>query len=316
MDDDESGSIDLYQWLNSVSQCSGLAAAIAANVDEEGTLPNYRTFEQQKEKRQQQIQKLQGLTTRSQEEERILLDYTRQVEKLTQSISQAKINEGAGLSSTLGVVHDLIEKFEERYNSLHEAFLKTDDDKSGMVTSAEIRAFCLDHNLEDKSEQILGYFDHDHDDKLDYNEFLHLLSFETFEKHHNDHSALVVDLVAKKDERSPEEEAQLEQYQGHVKQIQTKLESLKAYQQEAFKNTQTLVKQLNEKLEQRFDSLREAFLKVDEDRSGKITAAEIKHLCEIYNLHEQSEQVIAAFDVDHNGQLDYNEFAKVLKGHF
>ena len=57
-------------------------AAISANVDESGTLPAYRSFEQQKAKREGQVAKLQAQATRSQEEEAILLDYQRQIEGL------------------------------------------------------------------------------------------------------------------------------------------------------------------------------------------------------------------------------------------
>ena len=186
-----------------------------------------------------------------------------------------------------------------------------------MVSVTEIKRLCQEYNLADCTEEVLGYFDVDNNQELDYQEFMHVLSFENWERHHSSHAAEVAELVAKpKKTRTPEEEAKLEQKMSHVVALQGRIDAVHASQDEAKKETSKLVEQLARKLEQRFSSLREAFLKVDEDRSGKISKDEITLLCKLYNLHEKSDLVMAAFDVDHNGLLDYQEFAKVLQGHF
>jgi len=66
-------------------------------------------------------------------------------------------------------------------------------------------------------------------------------------------------------------------------------------------------------LEQRFSSLHAAFLKLDDDRSGKVSVAEIRRQCANFNLDQhQAEAVLLAFDADNNGELDYAEFAKYV----
>jgi Ca2+-binding EF-hand superfamily protein len=224
---------------------------------------------------------------------------------------------GSRLAEAAHTIHELQHHLEQRFRTLHEAFLKVDADRSGMVSVTEIKRLCQEYNLADCSEEVLGYFDIDNNQELDYQEFMHVLSFENWERHHSSHAAEVAELVAKpKKTRTPEEEAKLEQKMSHVVALQGRIDAVHASQDEAKKETSKLVEQLARKLEQRFSSLREAFLKVDEDRSGKISKDEITLLCKLYNLHEKSDLVMAAFDVDHNGLLDYQEFAKVLQGHF
>ena len=70
---------------------------------------------------------------------------------------------------------------------------------------------------------------------------------------------------------------------------------------------------LADMLEQRYSSLHAAFLKLDEDRSGKVSVAEIRRQCVNFNLDQhQAEAVLMAFDADNNGELDYAEFTKYV----
>ena len=75
--------------------------------------------------------------------------------------------------------------------------------------------------------------------------------------------------------------------------------------------------QLNESivgdLEQRFRNVTKAFLAADVNRSGSLDVAELRRLCSMYNLPTaQVEAAFALSDIDGNGYISYNEFAKKL----
>ena len=61
--------IDLQEWLDNLSSCGGLAAAIAENVNEAGEIPTFRSFEQQKAKREGEVAALEAKESRTEEEE-------------------------------------------------------------------------------------------------------------------------------------------------------------------------------------------------------------------------------------------------------
>ena len=210
MDEDKDGFLSLHEWLYQIKDCPGLEAAISEAVDESGELASYRSLEQQLKKREAQVAAMEQQGSLSEKDEAQLSEYMKQIAGLKKRIQEAQINEGAQLSETARVVHELISKLEERFSSLREAFLKADEDRSGMVSIDEIRDLCVQYNLEDKSEQVIGYFDLDENQALDYEEFTKVLTFENFEHHHGEHAKKVVELLAKKpDTRTPEEEAQL-----------------------------------------------------------------------------------------------------------
>jgi Ca2+-binding EF-hand superfamily protein len=62
---------------------------------------------------------------------------------------------------------------------------------------------------------------------------------------------------------------------------------------------------------QRFLSMQEAFLKLDDDKDGLVTEAEIERRCIEWNIPvSEARRVIAEADRDAKGALDFNEFAK------
>lgn len=64
-------------------------------------------------------------------------------------------------------------------------------------------------------------------------------------------------------------------------------------------------------IKERFSSMKDAFLKLDRNFDGRITAKEIRSLCREWNIPgSEAERVIKAADLDANGNLDYDEFAK------
>ena len=55
LDVDGDGSIDETEWLDNLAKCAGLAAALAENVNEAGEVASFRSFEEQKAKREAQV---------------------------------------------------------------------------------------------------------------------------------------------------------------------------------------------------------------------------------------------------------------------
>ena len=78
-------------------------------------------------------------------------------------------------------------------------------------------------------------------------------------------------------------------------------------------NVPTAVKNLTVELEERFRYLAKAFLSADSDRSGYLDSGEIRRLCNMYNLPTNDvESVLRYVDINGNGRVNYNEFAKRL----
>ena len=91
--------------------------------------------------------------------------------------------------------------------------------------------------------------------------------------------------------------------------------------QSSFDNSKALSKNgarvlqnaLTQRLEERYKSIREAFLASDRDRSGFLDAHELKRLCKLYNLDStQVEGVLEECDIDYNGMISYDEFCQTL----
>lgn len=61
--------------------------------------------------------------------------------------------------------------------------------------------------------------------------------------------------------------------------------------------------------------IREAFKVFDKDRNGTISASELKRVMTMFGeklSEEEVEQMINEADVDHDGQINYEEFVKML----
>lgn len=72
---------------------------------------------------------------------------------------------------------------------------------------------------------------------------------------------------------------------------------------------------MDEEIMERFRSMREAFLKVDENRDGKVSKKELLQCCRMWHIPvAEAERILAEADVNHDGTLDFNEFAKRFDG--
>ena len=103
MDADGNGAIDLEEWLTNLGKCAGLAAALAGAVNDDGVVEKFRSFEQQKAKREKEIAELEAKLTAgeagSEEELQKIKDemaeYERQVASLGKKIEEANANAAA-----------------------------------------------------------------------------------------------------------------------------------------------------------------------------------------------------------------------------
>ena len=103
MDADGSGGVDIDEWLSNLSKCAGLAAALAESVNDSGVVEKFRSFEQQKAKREKEIAELEGkLVTASPEEMEKLTaemqEYERQVASLAKKIERGGCKCGGEVS--------------------------------------------------------------------------------------------------------------------------------------------------------------------------------------------------------------------------
>jgi len=100
MDADGSGGIDLDEWLSNLQKCAGLAAALADAVGDSGVVEKFRSFEQQKAKREKEIAELAGKMDTASDEEKAkiaeeMAEYERQVASLAKKITEANANAAA-----------------------------------------------------------------------------------------------------------------------------------------------------------------------------------------------------------------------------
>eukprot|EP00927_Polykrikos_kofoidii_P032318 TRINITY_DN27574_c0_g1_i1.p1 TRINITY_DN27574_c0_g1~~TRINITY_DN27574_c0_g1_i1.p1 ORF type:complete len:600 (-),score=116.41 TRINITY_DN27574_c0_g1_i1:59-1858(-) len=64
-------------------------------------------------------------------------------------------------------------------------------------------------------------------------------------------------------------------------------------------------------IHERFSSMRDAFLKCDTNRDGRVTKRELSEMCRNWNIPmSEAQRVISAADEDASGTLDFNEFCR------
>ena len=92
LDQDGDGVITKQEWLFNLGKCEGLVEALTQSVNANGLVPSFRSFEQQKAKREGEVAALKAKATRTAEEEAELVEYERQIAKLTSLIAEANKN--------------------------------------------------------------------------------------------------------------------------------------------------------------------------------------------------------------------------------
>lgn len=74
---------------------------------------------------------------------------------------------------------------------------------------------------------------------------------------------------------------------------------------------------IDTEIAERFSSMQQAFLKLDENRDGKISQKELIQKCKEWNIFStEAQRAIEEADLDDNHSLDFNEFARRFNGNF
>lgn len=79
--------------------------------------------------------------------------------------------------------------------------------------------------------------------------------------------------------------------------------------------TEFLASTIDKKIYLKEEKLYEAFKTFDKDGSGKISLEEVKQILKVNNDDSKSiEEMVKSFDVDNDGEIDYNEFLTMMGG--
>jgi Ca2+-binding EF-hand superfamily protein len=236
LDADGNGSIEVDEWLEKLGSCAGLAAALAENVNEDGEVPTFRSFEQQKAKREGEVAALEAKESRTAEEEAELVEFKRQIESLQKKIEEAAANQL---------------QLEKWGRSVFEQF---DTDKDGKLSVKELtRALKSLPRKKPKNippgtkfmsvDEMIAAMDADGDGSIDVNEWLERLvscaglaaalaenvnedgviaAFRSFEQQKAKREGEVAALEAK-ESRTTEEEAELVEFKRQIESLQKKI---------------------------------------------------------------------------------------------
>lgn len=164
------------------------------------------------------------------------------------------------------------------FPTCHAAFLSLDVDRSGRIEGGELSRVLSIFNLPvAAAEPVLARLDRDGDGRLDYNEFC------------------AAYFGARSPAPSPAVKA-APPAPGRPAPVAGDAEAT--------------ADAIADHLSQHYRSARKAFLKLDADRSGFVSAAELRAIEAEYNL--PLTEVISACDVNGDGRLSFNEVAKRL----
>ena len=101
MDGNGDGVLTLDEWLAYLADCPALAFSIDMVVDpESGEVAGFRSWAQQKEKREGEVAALLAKEARTEEEEKELAEYQSHITWLDGKIAEADANEAAAKAAT------------------------------------------------------------------------------------------------------------------------------------------------------------------------------------------------------------------------
>jgi Ca2+-binding EF-hand superfamily protein len=229
MDTDGDGEIDEKEWLEILAKCAGLAAALAENVNAAGRVASFRSFEEQKAKREREVKALEAKEARTEEEEKELVEYKRQVESLAKKIEEAYGNQLRLAAWGASVFH--------QFDTDHDQKLTNKELSRALKSLPKTRPTYMPPGTKFMSvDEMLAAMDTDGDGCIDEKEWLENLAkcaglaaalaenldesgkvagFRTFEQQAEKRKKQLAELEAK-DGRSAEEEEKLVQYKKEV----------------------------------------------------------------------------------------------------
>jgi|UniRef100_A0A7S4FQD6 Ca2+-binding EF-hand superfamily protein len=200
------------------------------------------------------------------------------------------------------ILQEIRKHIEQRYSSIQEAFLKVDTDRSNSITGDELATIFKVHNVKVHPrdlERLINAFDANKDGRVDYTEFCRTLE-----------SGPYVDnapaRAAPQSPPRPTPPLHAPMSLDSPKQPQT-----------SDARVQQLLAFFRRAVDQCYNSLHEAFIRIDTDRSGTISAQELIALLYDHNVHASWSDILALvelLDINGDGIIDYNEFCRAVDG--
>ncbi|GMH85122.1 hypothetical protein TL16_g10130 [Triparma laevis f. inornata] len=198
----------------------------------------------------------------------------------------------------LKIYHDFLKKIATEFSGVSEAFMAIDIHREGYITKDELRNVLENFAFKMSKQQfdaLMNVMDTNHDGKISYDEFMRQVKY-------------CDDLEAEEEEIKRLEEMQnfdkTPAAQRRLKQMKNRTKKVTSYEF------------LMEKIFENSGSIHEAFKKMDKDRSGALSASELKQVLDSYAYKVPDEvfaNMLGLFDADGDGEISYHEFMAQVK---
>ncbi|GMI19808.1 hypothetical protein TrCOL_g2265 [Triparma columacea] len=198
----------------------------------------------------------------------------------------------------LKIYHDFLKKISSDFHNVHEAFMAIDVHREGYITRDELKDV-LDNFAFKMSkpqfEALVNVFDTDHDGKISYDEFLQQVKYCDDLSAQEEEDARVQEML--EFDKSPAAQRRLQKMKNRTRKV-------------------TSYEFLMEKINEKASSIHQAFKMMDKDRSGSLSAGELKALLDSYCYKVPDEifaNMLSLFDADGDGEISYHEFMAQVK---
>ena len=218
----------------------------------------------------------------------------------------------------------MLAKLSDRFSTVRRAFRAMDADRSGSLTRIELKSildtFCM--TVGDKEfDELMNYFDSDHDGLISYEEFLNTVRNEIQPQiEAGRRGDKYTD--SETDSRTPMRPSEFDRRSGRrPRRPQYSTEYSASY----VKPGMLPVKSLDElkiyhdflkKIATEFQGVQEAFMAIDIHREGYITKDELKSVLDNFAFKmskHQFDALMNVMDTDRDGKISYDEFMRQVK---
>ena len=198
----------------------------------------------------------------------------------------------------LKIYSDFLKKISTEFSNVQEAFMSIDIHREGYITKDELKDV-LDNFAFRMStaqfEALVNVFDTDHDGKISYDEFLQQVKYCDDQAAKEEEDARMQEML--EFDKSPAAQRRLQKMKNRSRKV-------------------TSYEFLMEKINEKAGTIHEAFKMMDKDRSGSLSANELKALLDSYCYKVPDEifaNMLSLFDADGDGEISYHEFMAQVK---
>eukprot|EP00520_Triparma_pacifica_P017208 CAMPEP_0118661536 /NCGR_PEP_ID=MMETSP0785-20121206/16332_1 /TAXON_ID=91992 /ORGANISM="Bolidomonas pacifica, Strain CCMP 1866" /LENGTH=1313 /DNA_ID=CAMNT_0006554983 /DNA_START=25 /DNA_END=3962 /DNA_ORIENTATION=- len=198
----------------------------------------------------------------------------------------------------LKIYHDFLKKISTEFENVYEAFMAIDIHREGFITRDELKDVLDNFAFKMSSTQfeaLVNVFDTDHDGRISYEEFLQQVKYCDDISAQEEEDARMKEML--EFDKSPAAQRRLQKMKNRTRKV-------------------TSYEFLMEKIWEKSSSIHEAFKMMDKDRSGSLSAGELKALLDSYCYKVPDEifaNMLSLFDADGDGEISYHEFMAQVK---